>query len=200
MLDELLAAPGVGEELVLRSRVGFCALHGGLEGMTAEIAAGAAAGAGASLYAVVQPDGFRRHVPSHRYDPSHSQQLARFLDHVEVLVSVHGFGRHGCWTSILLGGSNRALAGGLAEALRPALPGYEIVDDLAAIPVDLRGLHEANPVNRVRKGGVQVELPPRVRGMGPFWADRDAEGWAPHTEALVAALATVAAEVGAALA
>jgi phage replication-related protein YjqB (UPF0714/DUF867 family) len=61
----------------------------------------------------------------------------------------------------------------------------------------LRGLHPANPVNRVRNGGVQLELPPRVRGYGRYWDERVAEGTVvttaggllPHTEALVGALA-----------
>ena len=55
MLDQLLATSGVDERFVARSRVGFCALHGGLEEGTAEIAGEAAERAGASFYAVVQP-------------------------------------------------------------------------------------------------------------------------------------------------
>src|SRR6266576_6472167 len=67
MLDQLLASPGVAERLVTGSRFGFCALHGGLEQGTAEIAEAAASTSGASLYTVVQPDNLRWHVPSHRY-------------------------------------------------------------------------------------------------------------------------------------
>jgi phage replication-related protein YjqB (UPF0714/DUF867 family) len=37
------------------------------------------------------------------------------------------------------------------------------IDDVERIPPHLRGVHRANPVNRVRGGGVQIELPPRVR-------------------------------------
>ena len=55
MLDELLATVGVQERLVAGSRVGVCALHGGLEHGTAEIAEAAATASGASFYAVVQP-------------------------------------------------------------------------------------------------------------------------------------------------
>src|SRR5438132_8806057 len=78
MLDQLLASPGVAERLVTGSRFGFCALHGGLEQGTAEIAEAAAAAAGASFYAVVQPDNLRWHVPSHRYDPTCSAALRGF--------------------------------------------------------------------------------------------------------------------------
>jgi phage replication-related protein YjqB (UPF0714/DUF867 family) len=192
VLDELLATPGVREECRLRSRVGFLAIHGGLEQGTAEIARATAARAGASLYVVEQPDDVRWHVPSHRFDPSHSEGLGAFCAHVEVAISLHGYGRAGFWTRLLLGGSNRELAGELGEALRLALPGYEAVTDLAVIPPELRGLHGDNPVNRPRGGGVQVELPPRVRGLGPRWASLPDGHPCPHVEALVAALAEVA--------
>jgi phage replication-related protein YjqB (UPF0714/DUF867 family) len=85
---------------------------------------------------------------------------------------VHGFGRTGLFTTLLLGGQGRNVAAELASSLSVALPGYDVVDDLEAIPVELRGLHPDNPVNRVRGGGVQLELPPRVRGLGPFWDDQ----------------------------
>jgi phage replication-related protein YjqB (UPF0714/DUF867 family) len=167
MFDQLLATPGVEERYALRSRVGFCALHGGLEEGTAEIAARAATAAGASLYAVVQPASLRWHVPSHRYDPHQSSGLARFLAHVDVVLSIHGFGglrgHDDRWITALLGGSNRDLATTTAQRLRDALPQYRWLDDLDAIPQHLRGVHRANPVNRPSNGGVQIELPPRVR-------------------------------------
>ena len=49
MLDELLATIGVEERMVAGSRFGLCALHGGLEQGTAEIAEAAAEAAGASF-------------------------------------------------------------------------------------------------------------------------------------------------------
>ena len=101
-------------------------------------------------------------------------------------MSVHGYGRDGYWTRLLLGGADRELAGAVGAVLRDGLDGYEIVDDLDAIPAALRGLHPENPVNRTRGGGVQLELPPRVRGLGP-------NGRPEHVDALVAALATAAA-------
>src|SRR4029077_8279407 len=114
MFDELLEADGVEERFVARSRFGLCALHGGLEQGTAEVAEAAAERAGASFYAVVQPDGFRWHVPSHRYDPSVSDELRGFIAAVDVVISVHGFGgvrdADDRWTTALLGGTNRALA------------------------------------------------------------------------------------------
>jgi phage replication-related protein YjqB (UPF0714/DUF867 family) len=93
----------------------------------------------------------------------------------------------------LLGGADRDLATRLADALRGGLPEYDVVDDVEAIPAELRGLDHRNPVNRAQGGGVQVELPPRVRGIGPHWATFDGGGFTPHTEALVDALAGFAA-------
>ena len=50
-----------------------------------------------------------------------------------------------------------------------------------AIPRELRGLHPDNPVNVPPDGGVQLELPPRVRGLGPRWADWAGDGFVPPT-------------------
>jgi phage replication-related protein YjqB (UPF0714/DUF867 family) len=196
MLDELLRTDGVTEQLELRSRVGFLALHGGsLEKGTDVVAAEAAARAGASLYAVRQPADLRWHVPSTAFDPAHSVALATMLAHCDVVISVHGFGRAGLFTTVLIGGRNRRLAEHVASAVRPALAGYEVVDDITRVPRELAGQHPDNPVNRSAGGGVQLELPPRVRGIGPYWESRRDEwraGRSPHTDALIDALADAA--------
>jgi phage replication-related protein YjqB (UPF0714/DUF867 family) len=167
VFDELLRQPGVVETLELRSTFGFMAFHGGLEGGTEVIAAAAAEGAGASLYAVVQPAALSWHVPSSRVSSAHSEQLATFLGHVEVVIAVHGYGRPGRSDDLLLGGRNRVLAADLARRLRAATTGFVVIDDLDDIPLELRGLHSANPVNRAPATGVQIELPPRARGSSP---------------------------------
>jgi phage replication-related protein YjqB (UPF0714/DUF867 family) len=193
VFDELLAHPGVEEEVQLRSRFGFMAFHGGsLEEMTDVIAVEAARRSGSSLYVVRQPSDFQWHIPSSKIDPSHSDALASFIDHVDVTVAVHGFGRMDMWTTLLLGGRNRELAQTLGECLAGALPEYEVVHDLELIPSALRGMHPSNPVNLPSGGGVQLELPPRARGMGPFWAEWDGDGFTPHTEALIDGLAATA--------
>jgi phage replication-related protein YjqB (UPF0714/DUF867 family) len=144
----------------------------------------------------VQPPGFRWHLPSTQINPAHSPLLAAFLAHVDVVVAVHGFGRQDMFTTLLLGGRNRDLGRHVGLRLQGALPEYDIVDELDRIPKELRGLHPDNPVNRPRQGGVQLELPPRVRGLGPFWTDFRAEHGddvhPPHTEALIGALASAA--------
>lgn len=190
MLDELLDHPGVEEQCELRSRFGLLAFHGGsLERGTDAIAVAAADRAGASVYVVRQPDDLRWHVPSIAFDPAASPALAAFVDHVDVVVAVHGYGRAGMWTTLLLGGRNRPLAARLASGLRGRLGGaFTVLDELEAIPERLRGLHPRNPVNLPAGEGVQLELPPRVRpGTG-------APTYRPAYEAaVVAALAEVAA-------
>ena len=165
---ELLATPGVHEESVLRSSFGFMAFHGGnLERVTDEIARVAAERSGASLYAVVQEYPLRNHLPSIEVNPRSSSVLAAFLEHVDIVIAIHGYGRDGLWTSILAGGSNRVLAKICCDALAVRLPDYIFVRAVEDIPKELRGMHPENPVNRPRFGGVQLELPPRVRGLTP---------------------------------
>jgi phage replication-related protein YjqB (UPF0714/DUF867 family) len=190
---ELLAHPEVTEEQVLASPIGFLALHGGLEPGTAEIAVGAARRAGASWYVIRQPDGLKRHVPSHEHDPADAPLLAGFLDHVDVVISVHGYWGHRD-DGLLVGGRDRELAAQLGARLREALPDYVVVDDLDAIPRRLRGVDPRNPVNRATRG-VQVELPHHVRAIGPYGRGEAGERHRSHTEALVDALAAFATQV-----
>jgi phage replication-related protein YjqB (UPF0714/DUF867 family) len=174
------------------------AFHGGdLEVGTDLIADAVAARTGASLYAVRQPDGMQRHVPSTRFRPEHSERLAAFVDHVELAVTLHGYGRRGMFRTVLVGGGNRDAAAVVAGELRAHLPAYEVIDELDDIPTELRGLHPSNPVNLPRAQGVQVELPPRVRGNGPFWACWDGGFPTPHTERLVDGLAVAVAALDA---
>lgn len=217
MLADLLAEPGVEEICELRSRFGFMAFHGGsLEVVTDAIAVDAAEAGDASVYAIRQPRTLRWHIPSKELDPAQSPAMSAFLEHVEVVVALHGwgsdgitsdptpstayeasplrFGRDGRERPLLLGGRNRDLARALGSRLREALPSYEIVDDIDAIPRRIRGLDRRNPVNRPRQAGVQLELPPRVRGLPPFW---EREQWGrncPDTQTLIATLAAVADE------
>jgi phage replication-related protein YjqB (UPF0714/DUF867 family) len=190
----LLTEPGVAESVELRpglgTRVGVMAFHGGsLEVGTDIIATAAAERAGASVYTVTQPDDLTWHIPSKLVDPAQSTTLAGFLQHVDSVMTVHGYGRPERFTTLLLGGRNRSLANHVAGHIRGALPGYTVEDDLDAIPAELRGLHPDNPVNLPRQGGVQLELPPRVRGQGPFWADHPPDEPIPHTDQLISGLA-----------
>lgn len=193
----MLGQAGVTEDVELRSRFGFCAYHGGnLERRTEIIASEAARLSGASCYTVVQPPGMRYHVSSSRIDPAGSERFSAFLNHCDVVVTVHGYGRKGHYTSLLCGGANRELARHVAGHLREQLPAYRAIDDIDRIPRGLRGLHRRNPCNLPRQGGMQLELPPRVRGLSPlaqYWPDQSATGRFPHLNHLISALADAAA-------
>jgi phage replication-related protein YjqB (UPF0714/DUF867 family) len=190
VFDELLARDDVEEILTLRGSVGILAFHGGaLERVTDVIASESAARGGASYYGVLYPDG-AVHVPSKLVDPAHSPALAAFLDHVDIAIAVHGYGRDDRRADVLLGGRNRELARHVHLHLADALPDYRHVDDLDDIPRELRGLHPDNPVNRPRLAGVQIELPPLLRWHRESWgwSDTPPVGRAPQVEVLIDSL------------
>ncbi|HEX5268063.1 MAG TPA: poly-gamma-glutamate hydrolase family protein [Acidimicrobiales bacterium] len=221
-LRDLLDQRGVVEELELRSRVGFMALHGGSQDRGSDaIARRAAAAAGASYYAIVQPPSLRIHLPSHRHDPADSPTLTRFLAHVEVVFSVHGFGRDSLrllpdpglgirvepygpplkdgrtepFRGVILGGRNRPLAARVRRHMESRLPDWRFVDEERWLG-PLAGRHAANPVNLPPAAGVQIELCPGLRGIGLY-----GERMAPTpddelVELVVEALAAAAREAG----
>ncbi len=197
---ELLDHPEVEEVCVLRGhelargqRIGFMAYHGGgLEEVTEIVAQAAAERAGASYYGVHQPVGMERHIPSIEVSPSVSEHLHSFIEHVHSVITIHGFGRMGFFASLLVGGRHRDLAEHVGGHLRRHLPAYDVITDIDAIPSDLRGLHPRNPVNLPPGAGVQIELPPRVRGTSPMWWDWEGPDLNPHTASLVNALAEAA--------
>ena len=189
-LAGLLAVPGVEEVCELRSAVGFMALHGGSQDRgTHEIASRAAERSGSSYYAVLQPPNMRFHLTSRCHDPEHSARLRAFLEHVDIAISVHGFGREGFCLSvdpgcglivepygpallgrqtgplrgIILGGRNAELLDSARRLLHDRFDGYRIADERIRL-----GFHPKNPVNLPRSHGVQIELPPGLRGIGDF--------------------------------
>ena len=191
--EALLSMPGVSEVLRLGSRFGFMAFHGGwLEEVTDDVACAAAERSGASYYGVLQGPNDQWHIPSHLVNPEESENLRRFIEHVDVVIAIHGFGRPDLLRSVLLGGQNRDLAEFVACRLIPHLPHYEIIHEISSVPLALRGQHPRNPVNLPRGGGVQVELPPRIRGKSPIWTGFKGPGRVPHHEALIDGLAAAA--------
>ena len=176
MLREFLARSEITETCELRGRFGLMAYHGGnLERTTDAVATEVARRTGASLYAVTQDPPHRHHIRSTDFDPEHSEALAGFLEHVDVVITVHGYGRRRMMRHLLLGGRNRTLADHVARHLREGLSRrYRVVDDLDAIPRELRGQHPRNPVNRPPAQGVQLELPPTIRWNYREW------GWSDH--------------------
>jgi phage replication-related protein YjqB (UPF0714/DUF867 family) len=189
-LAELLGMPGIREECVLGSNVGFMALHGGSQDRgTEHIAARAAEQAGASYYGIVHPSDLRVHLTSRLHDPAHSVQLRTFIMHVDVAISVHGFGRDGfaLWIDrdggltiepygpavrgrqtgpmrgIILGGLNAQLLRTGRQLFEQRFADYHVADERVRL-----GFHPDNPVNLPSAHGVQVELPPGLRGIGDF--------------------------------
>ncbi len=189
-LRELLHIKGVEEECDLRSTVGFMALHGGSQDRgTDQIARRAAALCGASYYAIVQPPWLRVHLTSRLHDPEHSTTFRRFLAHVRVAISVHGFGRDSfaLWvdparglvidaygpavrdgqkdplTGIIVGGLHAGLVGQARTLLSARCPGFHVADERLRL-----GFHPKNPVNLPPEKGVQIELPPGLRGIGAY--------------------------------
>ena len=190
IFSEILAHEGVREVCELRGSLGFMAYHGGaLEEMTDVIASAAAELSGASYYGVLQPPDLQWHIPSHHVRPDESLLLSKFFQHVDTVITIHGYGRAGFFTSLLLGGQNRRLATHIGGHLRAALPVYTIIDTIDDIPSDLRGQHQNNPVNIAQHAGVQIELPPRVRGTTPMFWDWEGPAPCPHTQSLITALA-----------
>jgi len=198
-LADLLAVDGVSEELEIRSAVGILALHGGgLERATEVVAREVADRTGSSLYALVQPDGSRRHLSSTRFIPGVSEKLDAFLEAVDTIISIHGYGRHDDFWAVLVGGANRSQAHHVAGHLRETLPEeYRVVDDVDTMPRTLRGLHHDNPVNRPAGGGVQVELPPSIRWNRDHrdWSDHDGTPRSEHLDLLIDGLSAALADL-----
>lgn len=153
--------------LHLGGPIGLLALHGAVEGGTAELAREVATRTGATLLTFTQPTGPPRHIPSIRMSPC--TPLTAFLTHATLAISLHGHNRRSAPRTIYVGGSNRPAARVLATALTgsPFTP----ITTLSDIPHPLRGLHPDNPVNRPRDGGVQLELPVQARTTHPVPTD-----------------------------
>lgn len=183
--EEFLAHPDVVERAEIAGPVGIMAFHAGLEEGTGGIAEEVAAASGASLYVAEQPEDLQWHVSSHRVTATASETLATFLGHVRVVIAVHGFGRPHLMRSVLLGGRHRGVAEVVGVELAKRLHRYEVLHQLDEIPKALRGQHESNPVNVVPGGGVQLELPPRLRSRLPEWARHLAPDQREHRAALV---------------
>ena len=191
MITKLLEREDVNEELELRSSFGFMAYHGGsLEKATDVIAREAAERSNSSYYGLIQSDDDPVHFASTQLLEEKSHLLQLFLDHIQIVVTIHGYGREHLFYSVLLGGRNRQLADHFAPILRDALPDYEFETVLENIPKELRGQHLRNPVNYPPLKGVQLELPPTLRWNRDEWgwSDRGGIGRAKHVDQLIDAL------------
>jgi phage replication-related protein YjqB (UPF0714/DUF867 family) len=194
MLRTFLARPEVTEICELRGSFGIMAFHGGnLERGTDVVAREVAERTDSSLYAVVQAPPLREHIPSTAFDPAHSANLSGFMDHVDVVIAIHGYGREDRFWDVLLGGRNRELAAHIGNHLRSGIDDrFGVIDDLSCIPEGLRGQHRSNPVNLPAEAGVQIELPPTTRWNREEaeWSDWLGTGRAPQMDQLIDTLST----------
>ena len=172
-----------------------------------------------SYYAILQPPDLRVHLTSRLHNPDHSATLQAFLNHVDIAISVHGFGREGfaLWfddehglviepygpalqgkqtgplRGIIVGGLNAELLDSARQLFQGRFAGYHVADERIRL-----GFHPDNPVNLPSAHGVQVELPPGLRGIGDF-----GEIWVPRQDRvvleMVAALVDLAARASALL-
>lgn len=198
MFQKLLARPEVTEHCELRSSFGVMAFHGGnLERATDVVAREVAERTDSSFYAVIQAPPLRQHIPSTEIDPSKSVALQRFLDHVDTVIAIHGYGREDRFWDLLLGGRNRDLAIHIGDHLRAGLDErFGVIVDLDDIPAGLRGQHPDNPVNRPANAGVQIELPPTSRWNREEaeWSDWLGTGRAPQLDQLIGLLCAAVAD------
>lgn len=191
MISKLLDREDVVEELELRSSFGFMAYHGGsLEKATDVIAREAAERSNSSYYGLIQSHEDPIHFASTQLLEEKSEPLELFLNHIQVVATIHGYGREHLFYSVLLGGRNRQLAEHFAPILREALPSYKFETELENIPKELRGQHLKNPVNYPPQQGVQLELPPTLRWNREEWgwSDIGGIGRAKHVDQFIDAL------------
>jgi len=191
MISKLLDREDVVEELELRSSFGFMAYHGGsLEKATDIIAREAAERSNSSYYGLIQSHEDPIHFASTQLLEEKSEPLELFLNHIQVVTTIHGYGREHLFYSVLLGGRNRQLAEHFAPILREALPSYKFETELENIPKELRGQHLKNPVNYPPLQGVQLELPPTLRWNREEWgwSDIGGIGRAKHVDQFIDAL------------
>jgi phage replication-related protein YjqB (UPF0714/DUF867 family) len=129
----------------------------------------------------------RVHLTSRRHNPDHSALLRTFLQHVDIAISVHGFGRDsfalwidperglviepygpatrgnqsGPLRGVIVGGRNAELLSVARRLLNDRFAGYHVADERVRL-----GFHPDNPANLPSERGIQVELPPGLRGIG----------------------------------
>jgi phage replication-related protein YjqB (UPF0714/DUF867 family) len=133
------------------------------------------------------------------------------LQHVQIAISIHGFGRDGfaLWvdhelglmidpygpatrgrqkgplTGIIVGGQNARLVSCARELLHERFDGYHVADPSLRL-----GFHPENPVNLPSAKGVQIELPPGLRGIGAY-----GEQYVPRDDELVAEVVVALVEL-----
>ena len=184
--------PAIIEDSTLRSRFGFMAIHGGgLEQMTDVIAERAADAAGASVYVLRHPDHYPHHLPSALYRAA-GVRTARRVPRPRRGRGVAARLRPHRAQHPTAGRRPQPRARRTPRAPRQRCPATRSSPTSTRSRASCAALHPDNPVNRVRGGGTQLELTPRVRGISPRSRLPGDDGLSPATSALVQGLVATA--------
>ena len=174
----------VQEYLRLEGPLGLIALHGGgIEPGTEEIARFVAYHSGASLYVYAgrrSGGNLSLHRPSHDGKAEKRTLFVEFLNHVKAAISIHGHGRG--QDRVYVGGLHQSMVQRFVGLVRPALFEYEWIANPKIIPLGLRGQSPNNVVNLPPHGGMQLELPLKLRQTRRA---PDGKGYEPAGDALL---------------
>ena len=143
------------------TKIAVLAYHAKTEAGTAEIAEAVHEKSPSSMYVF---KGNR--VASTKVTHTHSDKLKSLVKEAETAVSVHGYkNKKGVDNNVIyVSGQHGKLSSKIAKELQKNFgDNYHIETNPDYIPKHLQGKSDYNIVNKFEKGGVQIELPEKLR-------------------------------------
>jgi len=149
--------------------IAVLAYHAKTEEGTGDVAEDISKNSNASLYVF---EGKR--VPSTKITPTNSEDLNRMVQEKRTAVSMHAYHKQGNYEkqgkkydykdTVFVSGQNSELAKKIATELEDSLGHeYHIETNPDYIPAHLKGMSKHNIANKFKEGGVQVEMPRKLR-------------------------------------